>query len=150
WMIGYTREELASGQVNWRRLTPPEYAAADAHAIAQLKATGVCAPFEKEYIRKDGRRVPVLMGMASLEGSQDLCIAYTHDITERKAAEGDRARTEALLMAAIEQTPAGVIIADAPDARIRIANSVALGIRGESPYALTEIPINLHPVHWQM
>src|SRR5262249_41036251 len=83
------------------------------------------------------------------EGSQDLCIAYTHDITERKAAEGDRAHTEALLMAAIAQTPAGVIIADAPDVRIRIANSAALGIRGEARYALTGIPINLHPMHWQ-
>jgi len=70
------------------------------------------------------------------------------DITERKRAEQELARTMALLQAAIEQTPAGMLIADAPDVTIRVANPAALGIRGESAEPLTGIPAELHPRRW--
>jgi signal transduction histidine kinase len=55
--------------------------------LAQLAATGICEPFEKEYFRKDGSRVPVLVGAALLEGRPDEGVAFVLDLTERKRAE---------------------------------------------------------------
>src|SRR5215467_67023 len=68
-MVGYDREDLVSGRVSWREVTPDKWRAADEQALAELAATGVCEPFEKEYFRKDGNSVPVLVGAALLEGS---------------------------------------------------------------------------------
>ena len=68
---------------------------------------------------------------------------------ERLRAEESLARAQGLLEAAVEQTPAGVLVADAPDVRIRLANAAALGIRGQTDQVLTEIPVELHPAHWQ-
>lgn len=86
-MIGYTQSELVAGKICWRQITPLEHLPNDERAITQIKQTGACMPFEKEYIRKDGSRVPVLIGSALLEGSQDTAIYFILDITERKQAE---------------------------------------------------------------
>src|SRR6185503_2791187 len=67
-MVGYGREDLVSGRVRWSEVTPDEWRAADKQALAELAATGICEPFEKEYFRKDGSRVPALVGAALLEG----------------------------------------------------------------------------------
>ncbi|MDH4035131.1 MAG: PAS domain S-box protein, partial [candidate division Zixibacteria bacterium] len=67
----------------------------------------------------------------------------------RLETETELAETKSLLLAAIEQSPAGILIADAPDVRIRLANSAALSIRGQSDQLLTEIPVEAHPSHWQ-
>jgi PAS domain S-box-containing protein len=66
-MVGYSRQELLSGNINWASMTPREYRAADAHAIEELERTGTCIPYEKEFIRKDGSRVPILVGVALFE-----------------------------------------------------------------------------------
>ncbi|HEY9782621.1 MAG TPA: PAS domain S-box protein, partial [Leptolyngbyaceae cyanobacterium] len=84
--IGYTREDLLLG-IRWDELTPPEYRYVDEQAIAQMRITKVCPPFEKEYIRKDGSRIHVLLGTMLLDGSQTDCVCFVLDITERKSAE---------------------------------------------------------------
>jgi PAS domain S-box-containing protein len=84
-MFGYTREDLAAGRMRWDDMTPPEYAAIDAEAVRQLRETGVARTWEKEMNRKDGSRVPVLLGVAMLDGPN--CIAFAADLTERKRAE---------------------------------------------------------------
>ncbi|HKN14597.1 MAG TPA: GAF domain-containing protein, partial [Candidatus Binatus sp.] len=66
-MVGYDREDVVSGRVRWTELTPPEWRDRDARAVAELKMTGTAQAYEKEYFRKDGRRVPVLVGAASFE-----------------------------------------------------------------------------------
>ncbi|MEH2567387.1 AAA family ATPase [Bradyrhizobium sp. AZCC 2289] len=86
-LLGYGREDLVSGRIQWTKLTPGEWAAADQDAIAQLSATGACKPYEKEYFRKDRSRVPVLVGGAFFEGKQDQGVVFVIDMTERKRAE---------------------------------------------------------------
>ncbi len=78
-------------------MTPPEYRSLDESAIKELRSSGVCTPFEKEYIRQDGSRVPILLGAALLEGSQQDCICFVLDIAERKRLEAERKRAEAAL-----------------------------------------------------
>jgi PAS domain S-box-containing protein len=89
-MLGCTRQDLLSGAVDWASMTPPGYRAVDEHALSELQQFGRCTPYEKEYIRKDGERVPVLVGAAFLEGSREHGVAYVLDLTERKRAEGER------------------------------------------------------------
>jgi PAS domain S-box-containing protein len=86
-LLGYGREDLVSGRIRWTKLTPAEWAAADQDAIAQLSATGTCKPYEKEYFRKDGSRVPVLVGGAFFEGKRDEGVVFVIDMTERKRAD---------------------------------------------------------------
>jgi PAS domain S-box-containing protein len=85
-MVGYDREDLVSGRMNWAELTPPEWRGRDARAVAEMRTTGTVPACEKEYFRKDGTSVPVLVGAASLEdGSYG--VAFVLDVTERKVAE---------------------------------------------------------------
>lgn len=66
-MLGYTRRQFEETGLNWRVLTPPEWAGADAAAIAELVTRGRCRPFEKEYIARDGSRVPILVTASNLD-----------------------------------------------------------------------------------
>ena len=87
-MVGYDREDLASGTLLWTNLTPPEWLSRDEQQlIPELKRTGVLPPFEKEYLRKDGSLVPVLIGVASFEPSANPGVTFVLDLTERKRAE---------------------------------------------------------------
>ncbi|MEP0869981.1 PAS domain S-box protein [Trichocoleus desertorum AS-A10] len=127
-MVGYTREELQLGQVRWAAMTPLAYQEMDAWAIAQLQTTGVCSPWEKEYIRKDGSRVSVLIGAALLESGQET-VCFVLDITHTKQTETEREdllrqlETErGRLEAVLRQMPAGVIIAEAPSGKLVLGN----------------------------
>ncbi|HKE62724.1 MAG TPA: ATP-binding protein, partial [Nitrospira sp.] len=86
-IIQYDREDLASGRVRWTDLTPPEWRERDALAMAELKRTGILQPFEKEYYRKDGSRVRVLIGGAFFEGSEREGVAFMAHLTDQKRAE---------------------------------------------------------------
>ena len=86
-MVGYTREDLQAGRIKWDKMTPPEYRPLEEYAIAELKATGMATPYEKEYIRKDGSRIPIILGVANIDEACNDGIAFVLDITERKKAE---------------------------------------------------------------
>jgi PAS domain S-box-containing protein len=86
-MLGYSRDELLSGAVHWSEITPPEWVAGEEAARAQLLATGVASPWEKELICKDGSRIAILAGAALTNGSEGIAIAI--DITEKKRAQTD-------------------------------------------------------------
>jgi PAS domain S-box-containing protein len=87
-MIGYDRDDLEAGRIDWQQITPPEFAVLDQLSVAELMATGVnSAPFEKEYISKDGSRVPVLIAGAMLDEARFNGVAFVIDITERKQAQ---------------------------------------------------------------
>ena len=86
-MVGYDREDLASGRVRWTDLTPPEWRDRDDQtSVPALKATGRVQPYEKEFFRKDGGRVPVLIGAATFEEDAYQGVAFVLDLSERKSA----------------------------------------------------------------
>src|SRR5580700_5990033 len=113
-MVGYSREDLATGRLNWRNLTPPEWREADERHLKDVRKTGRVPPFEKEYFRSDGSRVPILLGAASFDGDQSQGVAFVLDLTERKQAEEALRRTEKELRDLVENMPAmaGVLLPD--------------------------------------
>ncbi|MFM0187995.1 AAA family ATPase [Paraburkholderia nemoris] len=86
-MVGYERDDLVSGRVRWRDLTPLEWRESTERALAQIGQAGRTEPEEKEYIRRDGSRVPVMVGRAAFEASGKEGVAFVVDLTERKEAE---------------------------------------------------------------
>jgi len=86
-MVGYGREDLVSGRLRWTELTPADWRDADEQIIAELKAVGTLQPREKEYFRKDGSRVPVLVARALFEWKPDEGVSFVIDMTDRKQAE---------------------------------------------------------------
>src|SRR5262245_56508637 len=89
--VGYDREDLASGRLRWTDLTPAELLDRDLQQfVPELKSTGNFQPFEKEYFRKDGSRVPVLIGIAAFDKECGHGVAFVLDLTERKRVEEER------------------------------------------------------------
>jgi PAS domain S-box-containing protein len=93
-MVGFDREDLVSGRLRWTDLTPPEGRDRDARAVEGLKTTGRLPPGEKEYFRKDGSRVPVLIGSAAFDDRRDEGVAFVLDLTEQKRAEAEVRESE--------------------------------------------------------
>jgi PAS domain S-box-containing protein len=88
-MLQYNRADLVSGRVRWTDLTPPEWRDGDERGVAEVKATGTLQPFEKEYFRKDGSRVPVLIGGALSQDGGHEGVAFVLDLSEQKLAEAE-------------------------------------------------------------
>jgi diguanylate cyclase (GGDEF)-like protein/PAS domain S-box-containing protein len=93
-IIGYSREELNAGVIRWDTMTPPEYAPKDVAIIEHIKEHGFIEPWQKEYYRKDGSRVPVLIGVALLPETPDQCICVVVDISEQQKALQERKQIE--------------------------------------------------------
>jgi len=91
-MVRYTRGDLTSGRLRWTEMTPPEWQPVTERAVAQLRATGTCEMYEKEYFRSDGSRVPVLVAGTVIGTSRSETLAFVLDLTERKRAEEERER----------------------------------------------------------
>ncbi|MBC8733411.1 PAS domain S-box protein [Paraburkholderia sp. UCT2] len=86
-IVGYEREDIGSGRVGWRDLTPQEWLPRSELALVEAGQTGRAQPYEKEYIRRDGSRVPVMVGLATFDASGTEGVAFVVDLTERKRAE---------------------------------------------------------------
>jgi PAS domain S-box-containing protein len=116
-MVGYTREDLLEGKFRWDKMTPPEYHNLDASAIKQLRTNGIFPPYEKEYVRKDGKRIPVIISGATLEEDQEKGVAFVIDLSERKQSE-ERIKEQAELL---NKTQDAIIVLDLEN-RIRFCN----------------------------
>jgi hypothetical protein len=86
---GYSREELATGRLRWPELTP-----VDANVAAFLQKSGRVPAIEKELLRKDGSRVPTLVGMVRIHGGKDETVCFVLDITERKRLEAQLGQSQ--------------------------------------------------------
>jgi PAS domain S-box-containing protein len=91
-MVRYSRDDVTSGRLQWTELTPPEWQAVSERSVAQLRASGTCEIFEKEYFRSDGSRVPVLVAATVIGDARSETLAFVLDLTERKRAEEERER----------------------------------------------------------
>jgi PAS domain S-box-containing protein len=86
-LLGYSREAFESRPFRWTEITPPEWLQIDRQRLADARAGTTCAPYEKEYFRKDGARLPVLVGLAFLSDRDDRIVGFVLDLTERKRTE---------------------------------------------------------------
>jgi PAS domain S-box-containing protein len=90
-IVGYDQADVTAGRLRWTDLMPPEWRDQDAQAVAEMRTNGSVQPFEKEYFRKDGSRVPVLVGGAMLDERGDAVVIFALDLTERKRGEAELA-----------------------------------------------------------
>jgi PAS domain S-box-containing protein len=123
-IVGYSSADLDAGALDWARMTPPEFKRQDAQAVHELRTERHHRPIEKQYVRKDGGRVWVLVGSAMLEG--DRGVAFVLDISKAKATEAALRMSEArareaaarasherrLLDAVLDSAAAGIVVAD--------------------------------------
>jgi PAS domain S-box-containing protein len=86
-MVGHDRQDLVTGRVRWSDLSPADWIQEDMRVMETVRLLGAVQAFEREVLRKDGRRVPVLVGAASFEGTTDEGVGYFLDLSESKRAE---------------------------------------------------------------
>ena len=138
-LAGYSREDLAAGRIDWVNMTPPEYRDLDEDSMRELKSTGVNKkPFEKEYIRKDGTRVPIIIAGAMIDEARFNGVAFVLDITERKQAEEELQTTLKRFYQILSSMQYGILLVTNEN-RVEFANQRFCDIFGmeESPADLT-------------
>ena len=82
--LGYNQDDLRLGQLDWDQITRPDTLTLDENAFTEMRATGACSPFLREFIRKDGTPITLLFGAALLEGSQNKVVCFTLDVNRYK------------------------------------------------------------------
>jgi PAS domain S-box-containing protein len=130
-MLQYDRYDLVSGRVRWTDLTPTEWRERDERAVTELKGTGTVQPYEKEFFRKDGSRVPVLVGAALYQGGESDGVAFVLDLSEQKQAEAVIREGERELRQILDLAPQ-LITVYGPNQERLYANRVTLDYLGFS------------------
>ena len=144
--VGYDRVDLASGRLRWTDLTPPEWLERDEQQwVPMLQTTGILQPFEKEYFRKDGSRVPVLIGVAGFDETEPRGVTFVLDLTEQKRKEGALRKVQMELAHANRVATMGQLTSSIahevsqPIAATIISAQAALHWLGAEPPALEEV-----------
>src|SRR5712672_455904 len=132
-MLRYSREDVVSRRLRWTDLTPAEWREQNERSVAELHSTGAFHPVEKEYFRKDGSRVPVLVGGALFEKSGNEGVIFALDLTERKRAEEALRRDEAWLVQAQRLSHTGTWVLDGATKRFLYWSDESYRIWGFDP-----------------
>lgn len=111
-IVGYTREDFREGLVRWDGMTPPEFNELDRLHIEEALGRGSCTPYEKQYIRKDGSRVPILCGYAVLEQMPEYFIGFIQDLTVQKRAEAALREREERFSVLAESLPSLIFVTE--------------------------------------
>jgi hypothetical protein len=124
-IVGYTREDLEECGIDWRAMTPPEFLHLANNALDQLRLFGEATPFEKEYFRKDGTRVPILIGAALIHEEPMEWVCFILDLTEQKKIqqELERVRNEFI----------GTVSHELKTPLTAIKGSVSIGLSQRTP-----------------
>jgi PAS domain S-box-containing protein len=123
-IVGYDRDDLIAGRLRRDDLTAPEWRDHTARAAAERSSTGSVQPYEKEYFRKDGSRVPVLLGATSLSENRDQSLVFVLDVTDRKRAEALLAGEKRIL----EMVAKGESLDQILDSLCRLVEEQASGV----------------------
>jgi PAS domain S-box-containing protein len=122
-VVGYSRSDLEAGLLRWDVLTPPEWIPHDRRAIEEARLRGTCTPYEKEYIHRDGHRVPILVGFTRLTDTALDIVAFILDLTSRKRMELALAESHRTLQALMEYVPVGLFITEGASSKLRYAST---------------------------
>ena len=143
-MLGYPRDELLSGRTRWREITPPEWQEVTELALAQLRTSGIAAPWEKEFFRKDGSRLSVLSSAATMEDGSVLTISI--DMTEGKRAEQAARFEQARFQALVENSADGIVLTTVTGEAVYVSPAATrmLG-RAASELVGVRLPAYIHP-----
>jgi len=119
-IIGYTRDELESGLINWKKITAPEYQDVTEERLTLLRQTGWSPPYEKEFIRSDGQRVAVMVGSGLMgDDANEGIMAYALDTSGTKRAQEE-------MMRIFMEAPACIVIRKGPELKITFINEAAI------------------------
>ena len=134
-MTGYVRDDITSGRLNFRDLTPPEWTARNEEGIRAIRANGHAPPYEKEYFQKDGSRLPIIIAGTRFEDSPSEGMSFLIDLTEMKQAEALlRERTE-LLNGVLEGTTDVIFVKDL-NGRLLLGNAAFAAAARSTPEQL--------------
>lgn|GEM_PF-297080 len=158
-MTGYTRDDVAAGRLNFRDMTPPEWTERNEEGIHTIRADGHAAPYEKEYFRKDGTRVPLIIAGTRFDDSPSEGMSLLIDISDRKRAEQEIARLAAeserqrrLYETVLTNTPDFVYVFSL-DHKVLYANDALIKMWGrghEGAIGKTFLEIGYEPWHAEM
>jgi PAS domain S-box-containing protein len=90
-IVGYTRDDLEAGHITWEAIIPPEWAHVHSEAVEEMRHTGVYPPYDKDFLHRDGHRVPVVIGAAVLDRNPLRWTTFVVDLTTRQRGEQERA-----------------------------------------------------------
>lgn len=146
--IGYTREDLETGRINWKQLTPPEWRAQDETLVVELRETGKHRAAEKEYLRKDGTRVPILVASTFFPGSRTEGVGFILDISSRKHAEQRLRASERKFSLMFNVAPFAAVLVRLPRGELTDVNQAWLelmGYRKEEVLGRTSLELGMFP-----
>ena len=152
-MLGYSNEDLISGNIRWDTMTPPEFREISEKSILQLRSSGVSIPFEKQYYKKDGSRIWVLLGAARLtnEHQKGDAVTYMINVSEKKEAENQASILQSIIEQQQEEfksvfmnAPAFITIRRGPELRYDFANKMVMDFSKRNDY-YGKTHTELHP-----